>query len=62
MRVALVDLAPDAASIAFPGPEDCLGATAVWIDRALAVHDEIRASAASRRPDASTTTPEGTPR
>jgi 3-carboxy-cis,cis-muconate cycloisomerase len=62
MRAALVDLAPDATSIAFPGPEDCLGATAVWIDRALAVHEEIRASAAPRRRDASATTREGTPR
>jgi 3-carboxy-cis,cis-muconate cycloisomerase len=62
MRVALLDLAPDAASIAFPGPADCLGATAVWIDRVLAVHDETRASAGSRWRDASATTQEGAPR
>jgi 3-carboxy-cis,cis-muconate cycloisomerase len=60
MRVALVDLAPDVVSVAFPGPADCLGATATWIDRALAVYDEIRALA-SRPQDASATTPEGTP-
>jgi 3-carboxy-cis,cis-muconate cycloisomerase len=62
MRVALLDLEADAASIAFPGPEDCLGATAVWIDRALAVHDEIRASEGSRPRYAPTTTQEGAPR
>jgi len=61
MRVALLDLAPDAPSIAFPRPEDCLGATAVWIDRALAVH-ETRASAGSGRRHASATTQEGAQR
>jgi 3-carboxy-cis,cis-muconate cycloisomerase len=40
MRAALLDLAPDAATIAFPGPEACLGAAGEWIDRALAAHDE----------------------
>jgi 3-carboxy-cis,cis-muconate cycloisomerase len=61
MRVALVDLAPDAASIEFPGPEDCLGATTTWIDRALAAHDEI-ARLAARPRDASATTQERMPR
>ena len=45
MRAALMDLAPEAASITFPGPQDCLGATAAWIDRALSAHDRTRASA-----------------
>lgn len=61
MRVALVNLAPEAASIEFPGPQDCLGATTAWIDRAIAVHEGIRASAAARH-DTSAPTPEGTPR
>jgi hypothetical protein len=61
MHVALVDLAPDAASIEFPGPEDCLGATTAWIDRALAMHDEI-GTLAARAGDASATTPERMPR
>lgn len=52
MHAALVNLAPDAASIDFPGPADCLGATAAWIDRALAVHEQIRTSVASRQHDA----------
>jgi 3-carboxy-cis,cis-muconate cycloisomerase len=41
MRAALVDLAPEAASITFPTPEECLGAAGVWIDRALAAHDKL---------------------
>lgn len=61
MRVALTDLAPDAASIEFPGPEDCLGATTDWIDRALAAHDEV-ARLAARPRDTSTTRQEGVPR
>ena len=61
MRVALSDLAPDAASIEFPGPEDCLGAAAAWIDRALAAHDEIATVAAERR-RASATAQERMPR
>jgi len=61
MRVALLDLAPDAAPIEFPGPEDCLGAATTWIDRALAAHDEIAQSAARSR-NASTATPERMPR
>lgn len=55
MRIALVDLAPDAASIDFPGPADCLGATTVWIDRALAAHDEIETAAARPRGVSATT-------
>lgn len=57
MRAALVDLAPEAASITFPGPEECLGTTAVWIERALAAHDRTRALATTRA-----TTQEGMPR
>ena len=41
MRAALVDLAPEAASITFPTPDDCLGAAGIWIDRALAAHDKL---------------------
>jgi 3-carboxy-cis,cis-muconate cycloisomerase len=61
MRVALADLAPDAASIELPGPEECLGANAAWIDRALAAHDEI-GTLAARVGDASATTQKGIPR
>ncbi len=41
MRAALVDLAPEAASITFPTPDDCLGAAGIWIDRAIAAHDKL---------------------
>ena len=40
MRAALVDLAPEAATVPFPGPEACLGAAGEWIDRALECHDK----------------------
>jgi adenylosuccinate lyase len=40
MRAALLDLVPEAADVAMPGPEACLGSTAEWIDRALAAHEK----------------------
>lgn len=41
MRAALIDLVPEAASLTFPGPEACLGASGTWIDRALGHHDSV---------------------
>jgi 3-carboxy-cis,cis-muconate cycloisomerase len=40
MRAALLDLVPEAADMAMPGPEACLGSAGEWIDRALAAHEK----------------------